>query len=438
MTSEKPPHPYHFPFPPYPVQLELMDAITKAIESRAVALFESPTGTGKTLSVICSTMTWLREHRVDPDAFKAPVTPERAVGDLRSGEVDVPDWVAGQAKRKAASHLVAVEDRRAKELVARARAARMGQKKFAATSGLKAKKQRGDFGSGKPRRKVAGNCSEEDRLLLAEPGATFGKDAHNFSGDSSGDEASDRRRTGVHAAKDENADFSPDLSPRLKLVFATRTHSQLAQFVNEVRRTSFASSILSQGEAGPQPSGCGGPSQAPLSVVTFGSRKVMCINDAVRSLPTSGAVSERCRELLAGQSRASSGTPTKRARNGQGASNASGGCRFKNEDVERTMRDTAIVQAHDVEEMAELGSSLGGCPYFSSRAAIGSGAVDVIGVPYAALLHRQTRESLGITIDEHTIVVCDEAHNLIDTVNDIHAATLYRFDLHVALSALAA
>ena len=47
---------YGFPFDsPYSVQIELMNSITEFLKSESrVGLFESPTGTGKSLSMLCS------------------------------------------------------------------------------------------------------------------------------------------------------------------------------------------------------------------------------------------------------------------------------------------------------------------------------------------------------------------------------------------------
>jgi chromosome transmission fidelity protein 1 len=53
------PHRYLFPFEPYPEQDQLMNAIYDCLQRGSIGCFESPTGTGKSLSVICSTLKWL-------------------------------------------------------------------------------------------------------------------------------------------------------------------------------------------------------------------------------------------------------------------------------------------------------------------------------------------------------------------------------------------
>ena len=40
-----------------------MQAVYDCIEQGKVGIFESPTGTGKSLSLICGSLTWLREHK---------------------------------------------------------------------------------------------------------------------------------------------------------------------------------------------------------------------------------------------------------------------------------------------------------------------------------------------------------------------------------------
>lgn len=53
-----------FPYEtPYPIQLDLMATLYSAIEARSLAIIESPTGTGKTLSLLTSALTWLNDDK---------------------------------------------------------------------------------------------------------------------------------------------------------------------------------------------------------------------------------------------------------------------------------------------------------------------------------------------------------------------------------------
>jgi chromosome transmission fidelity protein 1 len=44
-------------------------------------------------------------------------------------------------------------------------------------------------------------------------------------------------------------------------------------------------------------------------------------------------------------------------------------------------------------------------------------------VPYNTLLHKQTRESVGIKL-KNSVVIIDEAHNLLDTIAHIHSSEI--------------
>lgn len=59
-----------------------------------------------------------------------------------------------------------------------------------------------------------------------------------------------------------------------KIIYASRTHTQLEQFALEIEKTNFHPRIL-----------------------TVASRQSLCINDSVKNLKISGLVNDRCNEL---------------------------------------------------------------------------------------------------------------------------------------------
>lgn len=56
------PDSFPFPFQPYPTQDQFMRALYETIENRKIGLFESPTGTGKTLSILCGAIKWQKDN----------------------------------------------------------------------------------------------------------------------------------------------------------------------------------------------------------------------------------------------------------------------------------------------------------------------------------------------------------------------------------------
>lgn len=54
-----------FPRNPYPGQKALAESIFLACEKGSTAVFESPTGTGKSLAVLCGTLSYLKTKEFD-------------------------------------------------------------------------------------------------------------------------------------------------------------------------------------------------------------------------------------------------------------------------------------------------------------------------------------------------------------------------------------
>uniref|UniRef100_A0A1A9VZA0 Helicase ATP-binding domain-containing protein n=1 Tax=Glossina brevipalpis TaxID=37001 RepID=A0A1A9VZA0_9MUSC len=53
---------FEFPFTPYTIQQELMQELFEILENKQIGIFESPTGTGKSLTLTCAALKWLEMH----------------------------------------------------------------------------------------------------------------------------------------------------------------------------------------------------------------------------------------------------------------------------------------------------------------------------------------------------------------------------------------
>ena len=53
----------NFPFEPYDLQVDYMRSVLQCVKHSQNGLLESPTGTGKTLSLLCSTLAWLESAK---------------------------------------------------------------------------------------------------------------------------------------------------------------------------------------------------------------------------------------------------------------------------------------------------------------------------------------------------------------------------------------
>lgn len=62
MEKLKAPPSFLFPFTPYHIQHDFMTSLYTALEEGKLGIFESPTGTGKSLSLICGALAWLCDH----------------------------------------------------------------------------------------------------------------------------------------------------------------------------------------------------------------------------------------------------------------------------------------------------------------------------------------------------------------------------------------
>ena len=65
--------PVHFPHEPYQIQIAYMEKVIEALETKQNALLQSPTGTGKTLCLLCASLAWLNYRRSQDKSDKKPI-----------------------------------------------------------------------------------------------------------------------------------------------------------------------------------------------------------------------------------------------------------------------------------------------------------------------------------------------------------------------------
>lgn len=150
-----------------------------------------------------------------------------------------------------------------------------------------------------------------------------------------------------------------------------------------------------------------------MRVVSLGSRRNLCINPSVKVL-SEQRINDACLDLQQEKSEPS--------REGEGVSEEKGkrkrqkGCPFRGAELERDFVDRSLAKVMDIEETVSLAEDIGSCAYYGSREA--AKLAELVVLPYASLLHRGTRESLGVHL-KGNVVILDEAHNIIETINAV-------------------
>lgn len=409
---------FHFPFSQaYTIQLDLMQAVFRSIEDGKVSIFESPTGTGKSLSLICSSLTWLERneqraaygisHRpVHSELSKSARTSTSEGKEKDSREDEEPEWVkahalekqraeAGRSERELRARIA-----RAKQLQARFKRARKDesnasssaaagrslmarvQKQATNSSHSRDRKHRkpvadsedeflldsGDEGSGRPSGSTATGSQMTGELAdflglermqqvasAAAGGSKIGGDDGLFLSAEvqalmAQYETSPTGRNPISTfSHSQRGHLSSEMQEMLametnpKIFYTSRTHSQLSQFVEELKKTTFgqggkrltspAEKVLERKPSASMPVPSSGvkrssataavridlegdwrqemeEEQPPVRVIALGSRKQMCINESVEKLGRekggTEAMNEKCKELLKNRSKGSS------------------------------------------------------------------------------------------------------------------------------------
>ena len=333
-----PAFPFQFPFAPYGIQVEFMQTLYSVLDNDQIGIFSSPTGTGKSLSLLCGTLKWLTDYRQTLESHEIlnEEALERQINSTSSLQ-DEPDWVKAFAKRKLS------EDRR---------------NQLATVSALQDRKVKYSKG--------LSTAADEDHLVKLRKMSGYESDDDDFGG------------RPVRTTK------------TVQVIYASRTHSQLNQFIDELKKTMY-------------------PDAYEIRTVSLGSRKQLCLNASVQKLQSLNAMNDRCKDLKTTRS-----------------------CPYLEGDLEMFI-DKSLSKVADIEDLTMNGKTAHYCSYYGTRHLLPY--VDIVTVPYSILLSNNTRKSLGITL-ENSVVIVDEAHNLIDAISQVYAVELSSASIDISIQCL--
>uniref|UniRef100_A0A8C9X399 DEAD/H (Asp-Glu-Ala-Asp/His) box helicase 11 n=1 Tax=Sander lucioperca TaxID=283035 RepID=A0A8C9X399_SANLU len=200
---------FPFPYQPYNIQEQFMQALYSTLDQGKVGIFESPTGTGKSLSLICGALSWLTDYeenrRQEAAALlhdgEAALSTSTAQSSTSSSSAE-PDWITDFVQKKAERDLVSklksCEDEEAFKLLQLS----------------------------KEEQTEAQGDQEDEELIIAE-----------YESD---DESKTRSR---YCGAEDDSDDDLVEEHVTKIYYCSRTHSQLAQFVHEVQKSPFSKDI---------------------------------------------------------------------------------------------------------------------------------------------------------------------------------------------------
>ena len=289
-----------FPFKPYASQIGIASRVLKALDTGTNALLESPTGSGKSLALLCAAMAWQERWKATREAADAH-------GDAR--DVD-----------------------------------------------------------------------RHDRCAEAEP--------------------TDRASKSSGGGKKEKV-------PRV--YYATRTHSQIAQVVRELKRTAYRPTMT-----------------------ILGSREHYCVNQKARNAAMKGGnLGEECKSLLeASGRRKRGGFEEDEDETENDAPARSGGCGYSHGALKLAGKASRPgAEPLDIEDLVTLGQKTRGCPYFAAKHA--HETAELVFCPYNYLLDPSVRAAMDVDV-AGALVILDEAHNVEDTAREAASCDVHLHDLRAA------
>ncbi|XP_072099358.1 Fanconi anemia group J protein [Mobula birostris] len=396
-----------FPCKAYPSQLAMMNSIIRGLNCQQHCLLESPTGSGKSLALLCSALAWQQsqyEKTGKGNCFndcKKQESPLVCFCVCHGTKIPPdPTAVAGQVSSTAA------ENEKPSSLNQDAAYSPRNTLSSKLHTMMKAalNKSDDDFQSEKKRMRMPVNDPKIRKRRCFEKGVCY-IDCDDVTLDQ-GDTGSCKMNVN---SEEPHVLHSPQVSRPCnlctcslktngndesvakgknnvksqvpKIFFGTRTHKQITQVTHELRRTAYSY----------------------VRMTILSSRDHTCVHPEISN---SYNRNEKCKELLEGK-------------NGKSCRYYHGVHKMKEQSSLQGVHGLRV--AWDIEELMSLGKKLRSCTYFAARELMQE--ADIVFCPYNYLLDPQIRESMKINL-KGQILIFDEAHNIEDCARESSSFTV--------------
>ncbi|CAD0197414.1 unnamed protein product [Chrysodeixis includens] len=370
---------FPFPFKPYAIQEKFMKELYFTIDDQKLGIFESPTGTGKSLSICCGALKWLKDsNQKTKENLENEITKLKA--ELAESAAS-DDWLQEEYEKIKKNQTLVTLQLKLDKIIK--------QKELFDQMRIRVAKQKTNTGNKidlyfqkKDKFKADDNKengldekveTEEDRDLILEEC----DDEINESGDEEAVEEDDEQIT--------------------KVYISSRTHSQLSQFIGEIKRTAF---------------------KEDTRVVTLASRQHYCINSEVNKLKNVNLINEKCLDMQKSKTKSTSvGEEGKVLKKTKTRSCAA--CPYYNQTNITRLKERMLVDIMDMEDLVKCGKELKACPYYASRMAMDD--AEVVLISHAGIVSAGARSGISLKLDNN-ILILDEAHGLTAALENAHSA----------------
>lgn len=221
---------FPFPFLPYKIQADFMKNLYNCLENGNLGIFESPTGTGKTLSIICGALKWLKdnEEKQKTSLINRKEELENKIKSIE--EKKASDWFSVQTeqielnseKQSLQKILDAISKEEQKILKLREEVKEYYAKKEVKKQYLTNENWKNTKSSKKKDTLIEEEILEKEKFFDED---LILRDMGNCSDDSTVEEEEEKN------------------SQSCKIFFCSRTHSQLSQFIGELNKSPYSSQV---------------------------------------------------------------------------------------------------------------------------------------------------------------------------------------------------